>query len=63
MLLTNQEKYEKMVKATNPYGNGFASKYIVYAIIKKYKEKKLGEFYEKNIYNRLYRLHWQSHMR
>ena len=39
MLLTNQEKYEKMVKATNPYGNGFASKYIVYAIIKNIKRK------------------------
>ena len=36
MLLTNQKKYNKMSKASNPYGDGFASKRIVDAIIKKY---------------------------
>ena len=40
LLLTNKEEYEKMAKATNPYGDGFASKYIVDAIIKKYNNKK-----------------------
>ena len=34
-LLTNKESYEAMSKASNPYGDGFASKYIVDAIIKK----------------------------
>ena len=38
ILLTNKEEYEKMAKATNPYGDGHASKYIVDAIIKKYKQ-------------------------
>ena len=28
-----------MSKASNPYGDGFASKYIVDAIINKYKEE------------------------
>lgn len=28
-LLTNKESYEKMAQAKNPYGDGFASKYIV----------------------------------
>ncbi|MGL5506734.1 MAG: non-hydrolyzing UDP-N-acetylglucosamine 2-epimerase [Paraclostridium sp.] len=32
-LLTNNEVYEEMSKATNPYGDGLASKYIVDAII------------------------------
>ena len=36
-LLTNKEEYEKMAQAANPYGDGFASKYIVDAIIEKYK--------------------------
>ena len=36
ILLTNKKEYEKMAKATNPYGDGFASKYIVDAIIEKY---------------------------
>lgn len=35
-LLTNKEEYDKMAKATNPYGDGFASKYVVDAIINKY---------------------------
>ena len=35
-LLTNKEEYDKMAKASNPYGDGHASKYIVDAIIKKY---------------------------
>ena len=35
-LLTNKEIYEKMSKATNPYGDGTASKKITDAIIKKY---------------------------
>ena len=34
-LLTNKESYEAMSKASNPYGDGFASKYIVDAIIDK----------------------------
>lgn len=32
-LLTDSKLYESMSKATNPYGDGFASKYIVNAII------------------------------
>ena len=32
-LLTNNAEYEKMSKANNPYGDGFASKYIVDAIM------------------------------
>ena len=36
-LLDNNEEYDKMSKASNPYGDGFASKYIVDAIIDKYK--------------------------
>ena len=36
-LLTNKEEYEKMAQAANPYGDGFASKYRVDAIIEKYK--------------------------
>ncbi len=34
-LLTNKEAYDAMSKASNPYGDGYASKYIVDAIIKK----------------------------
>ncbi|WP_270506901.1 non-hydrolyzing UDP-N-acetylglucosamine 2-epimerase [Paraclostridium sordellii] len=34
-LLTNKEAYESMSKASNPYGDGHASKYIVDAIIEK----------------------------
>jgi len=33
-LLTDQEEYMKMSKANNPYGDGFASKYITDIIIK-----------------------------
>ena len=33
-LLTNVDKYKKMSEAKNPYGDGFASKYIVDAILK-----------------------------
>lgn len=36
-LLTNNELYEKMSKASNPYGDGHASKRIADAIIAKYK--------------------------
>lgn len=32
-LLDNKEKYDKMAKAVNPYGDGFASKRIVNAIL------------------------------
>lgn len=37
-LLENQEEYDKMSKASNPYGDGNSSKYIVDAIIKKYQQ-------------------------
>ena len=37
-LLENQEEYDKMSKAYNPYGDGNSSKYIVDAIIKKYQQ-------------------------
>ena len=36
-LLTNKEVYEKMSRASNPYGDGHASERIADAIIKKYK--------------------------
>ncbi len=36
-LLNNKEEYNKMSKASNPYGDGNASKYIVDAIIDRYK--------------------------
>ena len=36
-LLTNKNEYEKMSKSSNPYGDGLASKYIVDAIIEKFK--------------------------
>ena len=36
-LLNNTEEYNKMSHASNPYGDGKASKRIVDAIIKKYK--------------------------
>ena len=38
VLLTNPEEYEKMSKASNPYGDGHASERIVDAIIQKYKK-------------------------
>ena len=36
-LLTNKNEYEKMSKSSNPYGDGLASKYIVDAIIEKFR--------------------------
>ena len=36
-LLTDEKTYEKMSKASNPYGDGYASERIVDAIIDKYK--------------------------
>ncbi len=38
-LLTDTKEYEKMSKASNPYGDGKASKRIVDAIIEKYANK------------------------
>ncbi|MBE7014522.1 MAG: UDP-N-acetylglucosamine 2-epimerase (non-hydrolyzing) [Ruminococcaceae bacterium] len=38
-LLESKESYEKMAKAVNPYGDGFASKRICDAIIEKYYGK------------------------
>ena len=40
-LLTDQEEYERMSRASNPYGDGNASKRIVDAIIEKFGEKEL----------------------
>lgn len=37
ILLSSKEEYDKMSKASNPYGDGSASRYIVDAIIDKYK--------------------------
>ena len=37
-LLANKEEYEKMSKASNPYGDGHASERIVDAIIEKFKD-------------------------
>lgn len=37
LLLTDKLVYEKMSKASNPYGDGYASKRIVDAIIRKYE--------------------------
>ena len=37
ILLDNKEEYNKMAKASNPYGDGFASKRIVDAIIDYFK--------------------------
>ena len=36
-LLTDKKEYEKMSKASNPYGDGHASEKIVDAIIDKFK--------------------------
>lgn len=38
-LVDDKSEYEKMSKANNPYGDGFASKKIVDEIINKYKEE------------------------
>lgn len=37
ILLSNKGEYEKMAKAVNPYGDGFASKKIVDAIVESFK--------------------------
>ena len=37
-LLTDVNEYEKMSKASNPYGDGYASKYIVDIIMDKFKK-------------------------
>ena len=42
-LLDDKAVYESMSKASNPYGDGHASKYIVDAIVEKYKVKKLSK--------------------
>ena len=39
-LLSNQTEYERMSKASNPYGDGLASKRIVDAIIEHFKDMK-----------------------
>lgn len=39
-LLTNKESYEKMAQAKNPYGDGFASKYIVDELEKEFNNAK-----------------------
>ena len=39
-LLEDKEEYNKMSKASNPYGDGFASERIVDAIIEKYNKEK-----------------------
>ena len=39
ILLTDKEEYERMSKASNPYGDGHASERIVNAIIEKYTSK------------------------
>ena len=38
--LFSKEEYDKMSKASNPYGDGTASKQIVDVIISKFKESK-----------------------
>ena len=38
-LLIDKYKYDKMSKSSNPYGDGLASKYIVDAIIDKFRKK------------------------
>ena len=40
LLLTNQEEYDKMSKASNPYGDGFACERIVNSIIEWFADKK-----------------------
>ena len=42
-LLTDKIEYEKMSKASNPYGDGHARKYIVDAIVKCFDKIKNGE--------------------
>lgn len=38
-LLSDEKEYERMSKASNPYGDGFASKRIVDAIIERFKKE------------------------
>lgn len=40
-LLTDKEEYDKMSKASNPYGDGHASQYIVDAIIENFVDNKI----------------------
>lgn len=42
-LLDDEKVYDSMSKASNPYGDGHASEYIVDAIVEKYKVKKLSK--------------------
>ena len=42
-LLDDKKVYDSMSKASNPYGDGHASEYIVDAIVEKYKVKKLSK--------------------
>ena len=46
LLLQNEESYNKMSKAINPYGDGVASKRIADAILKYYElsDKEVEEF-------------------
>ena len=37
-LLNNEQEYKKMSKASNPYGDGFASQRIADAIVKRYSK-------------------------
>ena len=39
LLLDSKEEYDKMSKASNPYGDGHASERIADAIINKFKDK------------------------
>lgn len=41
LLLTNKKIYDKMSKASNPYGDGFASKRIVDSIIQRFFDKNI----------------------
>ena len=41
-LLTDKNEYEKMSKASNPYGDGHASEYIVDAIIERFTNEKIS---------------------
>ena len=41
-LLTNKSEYDKMSKASNPYGDGYASERIVDAIIERFTNEKIS---------------------
>ena len=47
-LLTNKEEYDKMSKASNPYGDGHTSERIADAIIKNFKNKYVKNFVDKS---------------